>query len=448
MAMTIADRLIIFALFNIPAFIIFLWLFLKERVYRMELKSDRSSSRVKHSHAMLALIIVTSTIIQLLFAVQLPLLWFGPVVGAGDEQVYTLQALSLIYGKDAGGWALDPFHQIRSFLYPTMLAGWFLLVKVLTGGDFPPFMTSITAPEYVGGVSQVGTWVFFTRLFNIFTSAVSIFLVYELSKRLFHDDNAALTSALLLGTNWVFLFWGARSSADPSAVPFLLLSVLFMVKSVEGNNHTWLYPSLAGVILGLSFMSRYQLIIFAAPILVLYSLKGRKSIFLWLGGLGLALIFQGILDYSTWGTSSILSWFIYQYSALVAGANGAPTPQHYTYFSTFLPPYYVIVVLPFVFGAGIWLTLLGIKRNWRSTILASMSLIYIAGVGISGAKALRFLIPVIPLLCILGGSGCFIGDPKNRMWQYSLLGLSVAYGILMAIVLLIYPTHVTDPLLS
>jgi hypothetical protein len=446
--MTIEDRLIIFALFNIPAVIIFFWVLFKKRVHIKKPRSEPKSSRVRHSHVMLVLLIAMSIIVQLLLAVRLPLLWFGPVVGAGDEQIYTLQALYLMYGKDFSGWTLNPFNRIRSFFYPAMLAGWFVLVKVFTGRDLPPFIISNTAPDYVGGVSQMGTWVFFNRLFNILISAVSIFFVYELSKTLFPDDNTALASSLLLGTNWVFLFWGARSSADLSAVPFLLVSVLFMVKSVDENNHTRLHSSLAGVFFGFGFMCRFQLIVIAPPILVLYLLKRRKLTCLWLGGLGLTLIFQSILDYSTWGTSSILSWFIYQYSAFVAGANGSPTLQQYTYFSVVLPPYYVIAILPYVFGAGIWLALLGMKRDWRSTVLASMSLIYIALIGVSGAKALRFLIPVIPLLCILGGNGCFIGGPKNRMWQYSLLCLSVAYGILMVTALLIYPTHVTDPLLS
>jgi 4-amino-4-deoxy-L-arabinose transferase-like glycosyltransferase len=402
--------------------------------------------------ALLLCTIAMSVILQLLLAFRLPLIWFGSTPGAGDEQSYVLQAYSLIFGKQAGGWSLELYNHIRSFFYPTILAGWLKLVLwVSQKGYVAPFFWSESAPQFVGGISQIGTGVFYTRLFNIMFSAFSIFLVYKLSSELYGNKKIAYISSLLLGSNWLFLFWGSRSLADPAMIPFFLLSLLFVTLSLNRSNRNGFYALLAGISLGFAFMIRFQSVILVLPVAIYYLIKYRKLLLYYVAGFAIILFFQGVLDYLTWGQflESPVAWFRLTLGGVFNGA-GSGGGSSYTFFTLSAPPYYLFTVLPLIFGPCLWLAFFGIKKNWQSFLPVSIVLTYM-GLLSTGLQVFRYLLPIIPLICILMAKSYFYFNSKNKYMRYSgyfLMALSVIYGIWMIILLYLNPSHVSDMFLS
>ena len=406
------------------------------------------------SHKLDALLLCTiamSVILQLLLAFRLPLIWFGSVPGAGDEQVYVLQAYSLIFGKQAGGWALDSYNHIRSFFYPTILAGWLKLVLWISQkGYVAPFFWSNSAPQYVGGISQVGTGVFYTRLFNIIFSALSIFLVYKLSSELYGNKKIAYISALLLGSNWLFLFWGSTSLADAAMVPFFLLSLFFVAMSLNRVNRKGFYALIAGISIGVAFMVRFQAVILVLPVAIYYLIKYRKLLLNYVAGFAIILFFQGVLDYLTWGKflESPIAWFELTFGGIFSG--GSSGGAWYTFFRISAPPYYLFTVLPLIFGPCLWLAFFGIKKNWQSFLPIAIVLAYM-GLLTTGLQLFRYLLPIVPLMCILMGKSYLYFNSKNKYMRYLgyfLIALSVIYGIWMTILLYLNPSHISDMFLS
>ncbi|MFH1978679.1 MAG: STT3 domain-containing protein [Candidatus Aenigmatarchaeota archaeon] len=175
--------------------------------------------------------------------------------------------------------ALDPFYLYR--ISEAVLNNGFQLPEVDTLRNFPHgdtqfdllVMHFLPPIMYVMLLPIIQMPFFeFALLYPALMGALAVLFMFFLGKELFEDNKAGLFAAFFLATVQAFI---TRTSAgffekEPTASPFMILSVLFFVKAFKEKD--WRYGSLAGVFLGIMTLSwggsQYIYMLFAAFALV------------------------------------------------------------------------------------------------------------------------------------------------------------------------------------
>lgn len=341
-------------------------------------------------------------------------------IARGDEYGTAASARSLAEDGEFTGWTM------RSYFYPTLLAVFGKICLLL--GE-PSFLLMI--PIY----SIHGYWIFINRVFNVVLGVVGIFLTYKLGEACFREE-VGLLAAFLQGINCLDIFWGMRSVPDPSSTPFLVASLLLLVKAQ--NDRPKLLFFLSGVFLGVSVMCRYSTALYIIPViaLILLMTEFRKGFWFFAAGVAVTAVLQGILDFITWGSffRSSIDFFTFN---IMEG-------QSLTW--GYKPFRYYYEMLPIIFGHTFPLPLLALKnRNWRNWFLASSGALFLYVMSSIPHKEVRFLLTIIPLLCILSAQAILDheGSRFKRAILFSLVGLTVVWQCKRyAFFLLVDPTDI------
>ena len=325
-------------------------------------------------------------------------------IARGDEYGTASSAQSLAERGEFTGWTM------RSYFYPALLAVFGKTCLLL--GE-PSFLRII--PIY----SIHGYWIFINRVFNVLLGTIGIYLTYKLGETCYGEE-VGLLAAFLQGINCLDVFWGMRSVPDPSSTPFLIASLLLLVKN-RGDGNRYL-PILSGISLGISVMCRYSSALYVIPIIILFFLRREFRKEFWLFGVGftIMIISQGMLDLFTWGSlfRSSIDFFVFnilEEKALIWG---------------YKPFQYYYVMLPIIFAHTYPLPLLALeRRDWRTYFLASSVVLFLWVMSSLPHKELRFLLTIIPLICILSSQGILAPNRsrRERMLLFLLVGLTIIW---------------------
>lgn len=239
----------------------------------------------------------------------------------------------------------------------------------------------------------------FISLFIPLIGALTIILIYFLSKELF-NEKIALYSSLFLTFLPLHVIFSGKILTDVFATFLLILSVLLFWKGFEKGNDK--YKILFGFSIALSFLARYM-IIFILVIFPIYLLIKHRNLsfmrdkYLW--------ICVGIFF------CSLLPWFFYSIStynnpigalihAKIAAAYWGGTQQWYFFFQY---SWQMFSILSFVFLAS--LILIFIDKKLRSQpkiiLLILWFFIFFIIVNFIPHKEDRFLLPIVPPLIII-----------------------------------------------
>jgi hypothetical protein len=243
----------------------------------------------------------------------------------------------------------------------------------------------------------------------------------------------ALLSTLMLGEFWVLLresgfkrvaslialaffalspacaAWGAMTLSDCWAMIFLWCAMPRVLRSIEKNGEeksgeTTRDGYLTGALLGLSFLARIQMALWPIGILLVLALRRP---FPWkfvrsamLGYVGV-MLFQGALDWVTWGSPfhSVIANIQKNLMENVASFYG--TSPFYDYFQS-VPKQLGVVAMLAIGLPVLWALVMRRARfREREALIAVPALLYLLVHSAIAHKELRFMFPMIPALFYL-----------------------------------------------
>ncbi len=323
----------------------------------------------------LKLILLTGLVLRLIAAV------FSKGYGMHDDHFLVLEpAQSWVDGYDYNSWlpgsTEEPTPSGHSFFYVGIH---YLILLILK-------FAGITDPQVK---------MFIIRLLHAAFSLITIYVGYKITLKLADQKTAKLTG-LLLAVLWFMPFLSVRNLVEVVSIPFLLYGSWLIVNywDTERRLKYFLY---AGLIVGLGFSVRFQIITFAfgLGLAILLKLRWKEAITYGIGFFLSAIFIQGGIDYFVWGKPFMELTEYVRYN--MENATEYITNSWYTYLllilGSLIPP---VSIFLFV----------GFFRSWRKHLILFLpAFIFLVFHSLFPNKQERFIFPIIPFIVILGMVG-------------------------------------------
>ncbi|MBS4028898.1 MAG: hypothetical protein KGZ58_09685 [Ignavibacteriales bacterium] len=281
------------------------------------------------------------------------------------------------------------------------------------------------------GISSPDTEMLFVRLFHAGISLFSIYFVYKILERKSNSETANL-GGLLMATFFIFPFTSVHQFEESLSQIPLLASLWFVVKNknevieeiteqqssisfVSRDFQRW-NLFLAGVFLGIALILRFPLLSFVLPfsVILLFISESRKHFIFFLFGLTLVVLLQAVSNVSTNGEFGYsfkrnYGFLFSRGQELMQSASGYPSGPPWRYAETllavFLPPFSILFFV-------------AVFRSGKKYLLLSLpAMIFFLAHSLIANKQERFLLPILPVLIILGVAG--FSNLKNWFEEYS-----------------------------
>lgn len=240
------------------------------------------------------------------------------------------------------------------------------------------------------GLSDPRALMVIVRLMHAIWSLITVRVGFRMAERL-AGPVIAWRAGLFLALFCFMPFLSVRNLVEVACIPFLMLGCLKLLKSEQQEG--WRPAMIAGLWIGMAMNVRFQTIFFAAGPGLAYLLMQRwKQAFAYGAGVLLPLlVVQGLIDLFLWGrpwaevtqyvlynlanttTYGVLPW--YNYLLLITGL--------------LIPPLSLAVVFGFV-------------RRPKPLVIWLPVLLFIAVHSYFPNKQERFILPIVPLLFVLG----------------------------------------------
>lgn len=284
--------------------------------------------------------------------------------------------------------------------------------------------------EFIG-VHDPQTKMLFVRLLHAAYSLLIVVFGYKIAEVLSNRDTAK-KAGLVLALFWVLPFLSVRNLIEMVCIPPLMAGLYYALTSkvILRNAFT------AGLWFGLAFAFRYQTLLITGTVglVLLYNKEFRQMIWVAVGFLLSALVIQGSADLFAWGYpfASFIEYVRYN------AAHG----EDYT-----TGPWYNYTLL--VIGALIppmsFFLLFGFIRNWKKTLLLILPvLVFFVLHSYFPNKQERFILPVVPLILLLGIVGWEAFVEGSLFWsrhRTALKGLWISFWALNIVLLIPFSTY-------
>lgn len=234
------------------------------------------------------------------------------------------------------------------------------------------------------------------RLVHGLYSLLVVYYGYKLTERLSNKANARLVG-LMLALVWFMPFMSVRNLVEMVCIPPYLAAFYLMVKEDQSSRKRVLPYFWAGALFALAFTFRYHTVLFGAGagLVLLYKRQWREAIAVLLGFVVAAFLIQGTIDifFFDYPFHSIVAY--YQYNS--AHANDFSSGPVYRFALTILgflvPPVSAFLVVGYARTAK-----LAPKLFWGG-------LIFFVAHSLFPNKQERFILPLLPLIMVLGVIG-------------------------------------------
>ena len=274
------------------------------------------------------------------------------------------------------------------------------------------------------------------RLLHALLSLLTIYYGYRYIHEITGDRRYAVWGGLILGAHFLMPYLAVRNLIEQVAADLLVPSLYYTWSGLERGRARPLV--VAGLLAGLSWMIRFPLAlaVIPIPVVIWYRYRSVRPVLYYIGGIAVIMLFSGTLDIPFLGgfgrsTINILRSFL----------NGEPTlPQPFwTYmaliFGILIPPFSFFLLLPVFRRASLRLQPVMISAILSFFIIHSL----IAN------KQERFMIPIFPLLIMVGMVGLYIwfrdgrvSDRWRRLFRYSALMAGIVSILLLPVFTLNY----------
>jgi hypothetical protein len=241
------------------------------------------------------------------------------------------------------------------------------------------------------------------RLIHALYSLLIVIYGYLIARRI-SDIKTANKVGLLLAVFWILPFMSVRNLIEVVCIPPMMGGFYYTLKKDSIKN--WY---IAGLLFGLSVILRYQLFMMVGGLmLVLIILKKFRAFAAFgLGALTSLFFIEGIVNWIAWGSpvKPIVNYVIYNIQA----RNDYVTGPFYNYLLLLIGA----LIPPISF---FWLY--GFLHNWKKyAILFWPVFLLIAAHSYFPNKQERFILPVLPILLVLGYTGWERYIEQSRFWQ-------------------------------
>lgn len=220
----------------------------------------------------------------------------------------------------------------------------------------------------------------------------------------------AVTVGWILALLWILPFLSVRNLVEITCIPFMMWGIWLVMKNKSAKNYLF-----AGVLLGLAVSFRYQVVVFAIGMALVYLFqKEYKGVLLFgLGGILIFSLTQGLVDYLIWGYP--FAEFI-GYATYNANEGTAYIPNE-NYFM-----YLLVLMGSVLFPLGL-IVGIGFFNSWKKyTILFVPIICFILFHSFYPSKQERFIFPVLPLFISAGVLGYEHFKTRSfwlRTWNFS-----------------------------
>ncbi len=254
---------------------------------------------------------------------------------------------------------------------------------------------------------------FFIRLIHAGISLMVISFSYRIAS-LITKKETAYQVALLVSVMWFMPFLSVRNMVEMVSIPFLMYGSLIVLRQeiIRKNGDPGYHQSsflVAGFFLGLAFSVRFQTLIFTGGIglALLFARNAKGMISTAIGFLISVVLVQGFIDFLVWRKpfAEFLEYVNYNLN------------HAYEYHTA--PWYNYLFVLAGMLIPPVSLMLLfGYFKNWKKNfILFFPVLLFIVFHSAFPNKQERFILPVVPLIIVLGLAGWQEFVAASSYWQ-------------------------------
>ena len=298
-----------------------------------------------------------------------------------------------------------------------------------TYGYYPPLFDLITTGylQIFGMTSIAG------RLVSVTFAVLAVWVVFELSNKMYGPKNALLAS-ILLGTMPGF-FWVSRVTMLETILIFFFTLVMFFFYSwITNNSYKALFFS--GLTLGIGILAKYEILIAAIAMLATVLLLLRKRLKISLAKVIVILVIAVLVA---------APWFlmVYQLNGMTkfqtvgyVVQSGAENRLEYSN-RFFTPVFYLIeitwpynyaavhpVSLPIIILGLCGLGLFAYRRKKEDLFLLTWFIVVYLFFTAIPNKQWRYVDPLFPILAISAASFIFFLYGRVRAWKPRLVGVS------------------------
>ena len=247
---------------------------------------------------------------------------------------------------------------------------------------------------------------FFMRMILAAWSLITVYFGYRITDTLGGQRPARL-AGLLLAVFWFMPWMSVRNLVEMVGVPFIVLGFWFIIR--PGNKEkpilSWF---IAGLLFGLATDIRLQSLFFplGLGIWLLFNGQFRSLISLTLGSLFTFTLFEGGIDFILWG-KPFIELFTYATTSFSERNDYIVLPWY---------DYLLVIGGMLIPPVSIFLTW-GFIRKWKKYFFIFLPvLIFFLFHSWVPNKQERFIIPMIPLLIMVGSIGWIEFCDKSAFW--------------------------------
>jgi 4-amino-4-deoxy-L-arabinose transferase-like glycosyltransferase len=328
---------------------------------------------MKKEIKLLMIILIVAIALRILFIYSSPLRWWDETVYANIG--YDLSKNPFDYSLINSSWG----DYIPDGSWPHL-------------GFRPPFLPYILSVIYF---FKVGFLI--SLLMPLFGSLTALF-VYFIGRK-FYSEKTGLIAALFIALLPIHTFFSSRILNDVLATFLITLAFLFFWKGFEENKLK--YKILFGIVMGLALLSRYT-VLWIFPVFLAYFLLKKSFKIFFDKGLLLSIASFFIV---------LLPWFIYGFfeygNILGAFMHGLKSAfywggiQPWNFF--FHYSWKIFSILGIIFIVAI--SYIFYKRDYskQNVLLLLWIFIFLTIASLMPHKEERFILPIIPAICLICG---------------------------------------------
>lgn len=246
------------------------------------------------------------------------------------------------------------------------------------------------------GIESPSNKMLIIRLIHALYSLLVVYYGYKITKLLSTPSDARLVG-LILSVIWFMPFMSVRNLVEMVCIPPFLAAFYLMLKADKESHIAWKLWMAAGILFGLAFVIRYHSILFmgGAGLILLFRKQWMKIIWLSIGFIITAFLIQGTID---------MIIFRYPFHSLVAYYEFNAQNENLLIVG---PAYrFVLTVLGFLVPpVSLFLVYGFIKSRKIEMLMLSAALTFFAFHSIFPHKQERFILPLFPIIIILGVIG-------------------------------------------
>ncbi|MFD3003230.1 glycosyltransferase family 39 protein [Pontibacter toksunensis] len=336
-----------------------------------------------------------------------------------------IRMVAAFYSK---GFAFSDDH----FDVITVAQGWLDELPVWLNEPMPPRHSMLYALVHYGifyvleamGIFSPETKMIVVRVLHGLYSLLVVYFGYKITELLSNKMNARLVG-LMLALIWFMPFMSVRNLVEMVCIPPYLAAFYLMVKQDKAERRRVMPYFWAGALFALAFTIRYHTVLFGAGagLVLLYRRQWREAVAVLIGFAVAAFLVQGVIDiiFFDYPFHSVVAYFLYNSENAENFSTGPVYRFALTVLGFLVPPVSVFLVLGYARTAK-----MAPKLFWAG-------LLFFVAHSLFPNKQERFILPLFPLIMILGVIGWQQFVQTSTFWRRRRKLLAWSWGFFWAL---------------